>query len=35
MQRKADANFRIFQESQILEFVTKALQLRTLLGKAA
>lgn len=35
MQRKADANFRIFQESQIFEFVTKALQLRTRLGKAA
>jgi len=35
MERKANADYRNFNESQIFEFVTKALQLRTLMGKAA
>ncbi|GBG01430.1 hypothetical protein AZSI13_07570 [Azospira sp. I13] len=35
MERRANADYRNFRESEILEFVTKALQLRTLLGKAA
>ncbi len=35
MERRANADYRNFRESDLFEFVAKALQLRTLLGKAA